>query len=145
MLRTYSKAFGLAGLRLGYAIGPDAVIEKVKSVWWGDFGINSAAHIAGPVALTDQDHVHRYIRTVDEGLEQLRTGLKALGGEPFPHRAPFFMVDMKQGARPIVRQLLEKQIFVRDGSSWDMPSFMRVSVCTAEENEIFLKALKKLV
>ena len=145
VLRTYSKAFGLAGLRLGYAIGPDAVIEKVKSVWWGDFGINSAAHIAGPVALADKDHVHRYIRTVDEGLDQLRTGLKALGGEPFPHRAPFFMVDMKQRARPIVRQLLEKKIFVRDGSSWDMPSFMRISVCTAEENEIFLKALKQLV
>ena len=145
VLRTYSKAFGLAGLRLGYAIGPDAVIEKVKSVWWGDFGINSAARIAGPVALADQDHVNRYIRTVDEGLDQLRTGLKALGGEPFPHRAPFFMVDMKQRARPIVRQLIEKEIFVRDGSSWDMPSFMRVSVGTATDNEIFLKALKKLV
>ena len=145
VLRTYSKAFGLAGLRLGYAIGSDAVIEKVKSVWWGDFGINSAACIAGPVALADQDHVNRYIVTVDEGLDQLRTGLKALGGEPFPHRAPFFMVDMKQRARPIVRQLIEKKIFVRDGSAWGMPGFMRVSVGTATDNEIFLKALKSLV
>ena len=54
-------------------------------------------------------------------------------------------VDMKQRALPIVRALFEKEIFVRDGSSWDMPSFMRVSVGTAEDNEVFLKALKKIV
>ena len=142
--RTYSKAFGLAGIRLGYAIGPEDVIERVKNVWWGDFGINSAAHIAGPVALADREHVRRYIETIDEGLEQLRSGLKALGHEPYPHRAPFFMVDLGEQARPVVRALYEQEIFVQDGANWDMPTFMRVSVSTARENDTFLGAMKEL-
>jgi len=143
--RTYSKAFGLAGLRLGYAIGPDAVLERVKTVWWGDFGINAAAHIAGPVALSDRDHVRRYVETIDDGLDQLRSGLKQLGCKPYPHRAPFFMVDLHKRARPVARALFDEGIFVQDASAWDMPTFLRVSVGTSEDNDRFLREMSKLV
>ena len=139
--RTFSKGFGLAGLRLGYAIGSDEVLDKLKNVWWGDLGINTAVHAAAPAALDDTEHVARYVRTVDSGLQQLKSGLASKGFKPYPHRAPFFMVDLGKPARPLVRALQEKKVYVRDGSSWDMPTFLRVSVGTSEENESFLRTL----
>ncbi len=142
--RTFSKGFGLAGLRLGYAIGSDPVLETLKNVWWGDLGINTAVHIAAPAALDDKEHVARYVSTVDSGLKQLKSGLVAKGFKPYPHRAPFFMVDTGKPARPLVRALQEKMVYVRDGSAWDMPTFLRVSVGTAEENESFLRVLHEI-
>ncbi len=142
--RTFSKGFGLAGLRLGYAIGSDPVLETLKNVWWGDLGINTAVHVAAPAALDDKEHVSRYVQTVDSGLKQLKSGLAAKGFKPYPHRAPFFMVDTGKTARPLVRALQEKKVYVRDGSAWDMPTFLRVSVGTAEENESFLRVLHEI-
>jgi histidinol-phosphate aminotransferase len=142
--RTFSKGFGLAGLRLGYAIGPDAVLEKLKNVWWGDLGINTAVHAAAPAALDDREHVQRYVRTIDAGLEQLKSGLSRHGFKPYPHRAPFFMVDVGRTARPLVKALQQKSVYVRDGSSWNMPTFLRVSVGMAEENESFLRTIAEI-
>jgi histidinol-phosphate aminotransferase len=142
--RTFSKGFGLAGLRLGYAIGPDAVLDTLKNVWWGDLGINTAVHAAAPAALDDTEHVARYVRTVDAGLEQLKSGLASKGFKPYPHRAPFFMVDLGKPARPLVKALQERKVYVRDGSSWDMPTFLRVSVGTVEENENFLRTVHEI-
>jgi histidinol-phosphate aminotransferase len=142
--RTFSKGYGLAGLRLGYAIGPDEVLDTLKNVWWGDLGINTAVHLAAPAALDDAEHVARYVRTIDAGLEQLKSGLVKMGFKPYPHRAPFFMVDLRTTARPLVRSLLEKNVYVRDGSAWDMPTFLRLSVGTSEENESFLRTLRGL-
>lgn len=145
VLRTFSKAYGMAGLRLGYAIGPDEVIKTVKSVWWGDFGINTAARVAGPAALEDTAHVQRYIKLIDEGLEQLRAGLKRLGARPYPYRAPFFMADFGRSTGELVRSLRERKILVQPGSNWEMPTFMRISVGTAGDNEGFLEAVGDLL
>jgi len=145
VLRTFSKAYGLAGLRLGYAIGSDPVLATLRSVWWGDYGINTATRIAGPVALADQEHVQRYIKLIDEGLAQLRSGLTELGLKPYPYRAPFFMVDCGGPTTELVRSLYNRQIYVRPGSFWDMPNFMRISVGTARDNETFLNAISELV
>ncbi|HEY7817925.1 MAG TPA: histidinol-phosphate transaminase, partial [Vicinamibacteria bacterium] len=142
--RTFSKGFGLAGLRLGYAIGPDAVLEKLKNVWWGDLGINTAVHAAAPAALDDREHVERYVRTIDAGLEQLKAGLSRKGFKPYPHRAPFFMVDVGKTARPLVKALQQKSVYVRDGSAWNMPTFLRVSVGMAEDNESFLRTIAEI-
>ena len=144
VLRTFSKAYGLAGLRLGYAIGPDSVLNQLRTVWWGDFGINTAALVAGPVALADQAHVQRYVALIDKGLEQLRSGLKELGVKPFPHRAPFFMADFGAATNPMVRSLQKKQIFVQPGAKWGMPTFMRISVGTSNDNEVFLEAIREI-
>ncbi len=142
VLRTFSKAYGMAGLRLGYAIGSDVVLGTLRSVWWGDYGINTAARIAGPVALADQKHVQRYIELIDKGLVQLRSGLTDLGLKPYPYRAPFFMVDFGRPTTGLVRSLYNQQIYVRPGSFWGMPNFMRISVATARDNETFLKAIR---
>jgi histidinol-phosphate aminotransferase len=145
VLRTFSKAYGMAGLRLGYAIGSDPVLEKLRMVWWGDYGINTATRIAGPVALADQEHVLNYVKLIDEGLVQLRSGLTDFGLKPYPYRAPFFMVDFGRPTTELVRSLYEQQIYVRDGGIWGMPNFMRISVGTATDNSTFLKAVHELV
>ena len=145
VLRTFSKAYGMAGLRLGYAIGSDQVLARLRTVWWGDYGINTATRIAGPVALADQEHVGRYIKLIDEGLAQLRSGLIDLGAKPYPYRAPFFMVDFGRPTMDLVRSLYNRQIYVRPGAVWGMPNFMRISVGTAEDNATFLNAIKKLL
>ncbi len=142
--RTFSKAHGLAGLRLGYAMAPDAVMKKLKTVWWGDFGINAAARIAGPAALDDEAHVKSYVQVIDQGLSQLRGGLEQMGHKPYPHRAPFFMVDLGQRAKPLMVALYKQKIYVQDGNNWKMPNFLRVSVGLPEENEVFLKAMHEL-
>jgi histidinol-phosphate aminotransferase len=145
VLRTFSKAYGMAGLRLGYAIGSDSVLSRLRTVWWGDYGINTAARIAGPVALADRTHVQRYVKLIDDGLVQLRSGLTDLGCKPYPHRAPFFMVDFGRPATELVQSLYEQQIYVRPGDFWGMPNFIRISVGTARDNETFLKAIRGLL
>jgi histidinol-phosphate aminotransferase len=145
VLRTFSKAYGMAGLRLGYAIGSNRMLATLRTVWWGDFGINTATRIAGPVALADQKHVRRYIKLIDEGLVQLRAGLTDLGVKPYPYRAPFFMADFGRPTMELVRTLYEQQIYVRPGEVWGMPNFMRISVGTARDNETFLNAIGELV
>lgn len=145
VLRTFSKACGLAGLRLGYAIGQDPVLATLRTVWWGDFGINTAGLAAGPAALADRGHVASYVDLVDRGLAQVRPGLEAIGLTPYPHRAPFLMVDCGRPAGPIVRSLRERKVFIQPGSNWGMPTFIRVSVGTAADNRAFLDALRDVV
>jgi len=145
VLRTFSKAYGLAGLRLGYAIGPAPVLDRVRTVWWGDFGINTAACVAGPVAIADQGHVRRYVKLVDSGLGQLRSGLLKLGVESLPHKAPFFMADFGRPTSSLVRRLQDREIFVQPGAKWGMPTTMRISVGTEDDNGAFLTAVGELL
>ena len=145
ILRTFSKAYGMAGLRLGYAIGSDSVLSRLRSVWWGDLGINTATRIAGPVALADQKHVQRYIKLNNQGHIQLRSGLIDLGMDPYPYHAPFFMVDFRRPTMDLVRSLYERRIYVRPGRVWNMPNFMRISVGTADDNITFLQAIRELL
>ncbi len=118
------------------------MLGTLRSVWWGDYGINTATRIAGPVALADQKHVQRYIELIDKGLVQLRSGLTELGLKPYPYRAPFFMVDFGRPTTELVRSLYDQRIYVRPGAFWGMPNFMRISVATARDNETFLKAIR---
>ncbi len=143
--RTFSKAYGLAGLRLGYAISNEEVIKQLKTFWLWDLGINAAVNVAAPAALADRDHVNAYVRTVDEGLDVLRAGLKELGLTALPHRAPFFMVDLGREAKPVVQALERKKIYVRDGQAWKKPTYLRISVGLASENQAFLEALRKVL
>ena len=140
--RTFSKAFGLAGLRLGYVIAPTNLIEPLKLLWTLDMGVNAAANSGGLAALSDQAHVDRYVKLVDEGLAYLRSGLLELGVESLPHRAPFFMADLGREAAPVVVALAREKVYVRDGKSWEMPTYLRISVGVPDENRIFLEKLR---
>ena len=144
-LRTFSKAYGLAGLRVGYAVAPEARIKKLQTYWMLDLSINAAAAAAVPAALQDQEHLGRYVRTITEGVHLIRAGTKALGLESYPHVAPFVMVDLGRKAAPVKKALLEKNVYVTDGKSWDKPTFLRVSVGLPEDDRRFLDALGEVL
>ena len=140
--RTFSKAFGLAGLRLGYVVAPTNLIEPLKLLWTLDMGVNAAANVGGLAALSDQAHVDRYVKLVDDGLAYLRSGLSELGVKSLPHRAPFFMADLGREAAPVVLALAREKVYVRDGKSWEMPTHLRISVGLPDENRVFLEKLR---
>lgn len=100
---------------------------------------------AGPVELADTEHLARYVRVVDAGLEQLRSGLEALGFKPYVHRAPFLMADCGRPTDPIVKRLRERKVFIQPGSNWDLSTFIRVSVGTKADNRAFLDVLREVV
>ncbi len=144
-LRTFSKAYGLAGLRVGYAVAPEALIKRLQTYWMLDLSINAAAAAAVPAALQDQEHLGRYVRTITEGVHLIRAGTKALGLESYPHVAPFVMVDLGRKAAPVKKALLERNVYVTDGKSWDKPTFLRVSVGLPEDDRRFLDALGEVL
>ena len=142
--RTFSKAYGLAGLRFGYVIGSGPLFEKATGVWWGDFGLNTAAAVACGPALADQEHVQSYVRTVDDGLAELREGLTELGCAPWSHRAPFLMADLGSEALPVVWELFRRRIYVQDGAGWGLPTFLRISVGLSGHHQALLGALREI-
>ena len=142
--RTFSKAYGMAGLRLGYVLGAGPMFEKATGVWWGDFGLNTAAAAACGPALADREHVTRYVKTIDDGLAELRAGLSELGCPSWPHRAPFLMTDLGSEALPVVWELFRRGIYVQDGAGWGLPTFLRVSIGLSEHHQAFLTALAEI-
>ncbi|MCY3746691.1 MAG: histidinol-phosphate transaminase [Acidobacteria bacterium] len=142
--RTFSKAYGMAGLRFGYAIGSGPMFEKATGVWWGDFGLNTAAALACGPALADREHVDKYVQTVDDGLAELRSGLTELGCQPWPHRAPFLMTDLGSEALPVVWELFRRGIYVQDGAGWGLPTFLRISVGLSGHHQALLGALREI-
>ena len=142
--RTFSKAYGMAGLRIGYVVGSGPMFEKATGVWWGDFGLNTAAAVACGPALADRDHVRNYVQTVDEGLAELRAGLGELGCVSWPHRAPFLMTDLGSEALPVVWELFRRGIYVQDGAGWGLPTFLRISVGLSEHHQALLRALREI-
>lgn len=142
ILRTFSKAYGLAGLRIGYAIAPAegvALLNRVRQ----PFNVNAMAQVAALAALDDEEHVSRTRAVVQEGLDQLSQGLAELGFRYEPSAANFILVDVGDG-RGYFEALLRERIIVRPVGAYGLPQYIRVSVGTREENERFLDALARV-
>jgi histidinol-phosphate aminotransferase len=145
VLRTFSKAFGLAGLRVGYAIVPKWLISAYRKVTI-PFSVNSIAIKAAIAALSDKDHLRRSIELVKSGRSFLEENLRGLF-EVYPAKANFVLLDVSPRKSSEVCDTLEKNgITVRDCSSFRGAgdSFIRISVGTQEENEKLVEALKRL-
>lgn len=140
-LRTFSKSMGLAGLRLGYAVLPQALADYVWRVRL-PFSVNTLAEDAGLTALEDSVFYEETLRVVRAGREQLAEGLNALGCTVWPSSANFLMFAPPAGmeAAPLFEALLAKGYIIRPLKSYDLPHLLRVSVGTEEENAGFLKA-----
>ena len=97
VLRTFSKAYGLAGLRIGYGVMPQAIRDLVNRIRM-PFNASSLAQVAAGAALEDVDFLDKTLRVVHDGLEYLFDALKALGLTCFPTQSNFFLIDMKRNA-----------------------------------------------
>jgi histidinol-phosphate aminotransferase len=139
VLRTFSKIYGLAGLRIGYAVAQPDVVAQLGKVR-GAFDVSELA-FAAAVASLDSEAELRRRRTDNEGeRERLAAGMRSLGLEPLPAAANFLCVDVGDGAELAARLELEG-VIVRPLAGFGAPTCVRVTVGLPDENDAFLAAL----
>lgn len=139
VLRTFSKAYGLAGLRLGYAVGPREAVDAMNRVRQ-PFNVSAMAQAAAMAALNDEAYVARTRRLVASGLKQLEKGCRALKLEWIPSTVNFMMIRVGRG-REIFDRLQRRGVIVRPMDGYGWPEYIRVTVGTREENARFLNEL----
>lgn len=144
-LRTFSKAYGLAGVRLGYAIGPFRLIEALNKVKM-TFAPSGVTQAAGIGALNDLAFLQQSLRINESGLQLLKNCFEELGIFYATPAANFVMIDLKSAekAEELTLDLLQKGIFVRWLRAFGLPNCVRVSVGLPEENEHFVETLKSI-
>ncbi|MFN8091873.1 MAG: histidinol-phosphate transaminase [Vicinamibacteria bacterium] len=138
--RTFSKVYGLGGLRAGYAVAAPEVLEAVLVIREA-FGTNSVAQAAAAAALEDLDHVGRSIEMNRVEKARVAEELRRRGYTVLPSLANFLTYDTRAEGREVFRRLLAKGVIVRPLDPYDMRSFLRVSIGTPGENAAFLAAL----
>lgn len=142
--RTFSKAYGLASLRVGYALSSPQVADVLNRVR-APFNVNSLALSAACAALDDADYLAASRRTNDAGMAQLEGGFHRLGLTWIPSKGNFIAVDFGRDAAPINQALLQAGVIVRPVAGYGMPTFLRVSIGTEQENARFLEALEQIL
>ena len=145
--RTFSKRFGLAGLRLGYVILPEIIAEHVWRVRL-PFSVNLLAEEAGIAALEDRAFLDETYRVVRTGRAYLTEELTRLGCSVAPSQSNFLMFEVppsEQDASALFERLLERGIILRPLKSYGLPRHLRVSVGTEEENHILVSILRELL
>ncbi|MFA5984172.1 MAG: histidinol-phosphate transaminase [Methylococcaceae bacterium] len=138
--RTFSKAYGLAGLRIGYGISSVALADLLNRVRQ-PFNNNTLALVAAEAALSDDEHLQATLKVNREGMLQLTEGFRRLGLTWIPSYGNFVAVDIKRPGLPVYEALLRKSVIVRPIGGYEMPNHLRVSIGTATENDTFLTAL----
>ncbi len=141
--RTFSKAYGLAGLRVGYGISHTDVADLMNRVRQ-PFNVNSIALMTAEAALEDQEHITRSVTFNNQGMQQLIQGLDEMEIKFIPSRANFLCIDLGQPALDIYQRLLREGVIVRPVGSYGMPNHLRVTVGKEEENTRFLAALERI-
>ncbi len=142
--RTFSKAYGLAGLRVGYAVSNPKVADILDRVRQ-PFNLNSVAMAAARAALDDEAHVARAVALNALGMRRLTAGLAALELRHIPSAGNFVCVDLGRLAAPVYERLLREGVIVRPLANYGMPHHLRVTVGLPQENERFLQALKAVM
>ncbi len=138
--RTFSKAYGLAGLRVGYALAHPSVADMMNRVRQ-PFNVNSVALAAAAAALDDMEFVARSYAENLQGMRQIEEGAKRLGLDWIPSYGNFVTIRVGRAAE-VYKRLLRRGVIVRPvGGGYELPEHLRVTVGTAEENERFLAAL----
>jgi histidinol-phosphate aminotransferase len=144
--RTFSKIFGLAALRLGYAVSQSGVAQVLNRIR-EPFNVNSLALAGGLAALEDHDHIAASIAANRSGLAQLRAGLDALGLRALPSVGNFLCFHCGDGVdAAVVDAALQREgVIVRPVGNYELPGFLRVTVGSEGENERFLAALARVL
>jgi histidinol-phosphate aminotransferase len=140
LTRTFSKAYGLAGLRVGFALCDEKIADLLNRVRQ-PFNVNSIAQAAAVAALADDDHLKKARRANTDGMRQLVKGFEHLGLPFIPSVGNFVCVEVG-GAEQVYEQLLRAGVIVRPVANYGMPNHLRVTVGLPDENERFLRALE---
>jgi histidinol-phosphate aminotransferase len=144
VLRTFSKIYGLAGLRVGYGMAAPWIIELMNRVR-PPFNVNSMAQSAALAALGDGEHVRRSQEITRAGIAYLSQELVAMGLEVIPSHANFVAFCLDSDARPVYEALLRQGVIVRHLASFGMEKCIRVTIGTDSQNTRFVNALKTVL
>ncbi len=142
--RSLCKAYGLAGLRIGYSASSAQVADILNRVRQ-PFNVNSLALVAACAALDDDAYIERGCQVNRQGLQQLQDGLTSLHLPWIPSRTNFVTVDFERNAGPVYESLLTKGIIVRPLDGYGLPNHLRISIGLESENSRFLTALGELL
>ena len=143
-LRTFSKIYGLAGLRIGYGIArPDiiAVMNKVRQ----PFNVSTVAQAAARASLRDSDHVEKSVKINHEGKKYLYGELKRLGLEVVPSEANFLLVHLGRPGADVMSELLKMGVIVRPMTGYKFPNAVRITIGTPEQNKRLIASLEKVL
>lgn len=139
--RTFSKAYGLGGMRVGYGIAHPALLERMQRFSIGLLNKNTLSTVAALAALGDQEHVRRTVEITRQGKAYLYEELEAMGYSPIRTQTIFVTVEVGPNVNTLIDRLWEKKVYVRQ--AFDMEGFMRISVGLPRENEAFISAFKR--
>src|SRR5208283_1668357 len=141
-LRTFSKIFGLAGIRVGYAVARPDMIQMLNNVRQ-PFNVTSLAQVAAIAGMDDRAHIARTLQVNAEGMDYLEREFVRLQVPFVPSHANFFLVEVGDG-RAVYEQLLRKGVIVRAMNGYGYPRHVRISVGLPEENRRLVAALSKV-
>jgi len=142
--RTFSKAYGLAGLRVGYSVSHADVADVLNRVRQ-PFNVNSLALKAAEVALNDIEHLEAGIKLNSQGMTQLVTAFEQINLNFIPSVANFICVEVGDNAMKVYDDLLYEGVIVRPVANYEMPRYLRITIGTEKENNRFITALKKVL
>jgi histidinol-phosphate aminotransferase len=140
VMRTFSKAYGLAGLRIGYAVASKKIIEVMNKVRQ-PFNVNLLAQTAAIAALRDREHLAGVVALNRRELTRLEKALKALGLPYVPSETNFILLKVPRDGRGVYEDLLRKGVIVRTMHAYGYPDYIRVTVGLPEENDRFVREL----
>jgi histidinol-phosphate aminotransferase len=144
VLRTFSKIYGLAGLRVGYAVADRAVVELLGRVG-RTFHVSSLALVGAQAAIEDADHVAISARHARAGIERYRTEVRGPGVRVLPSLANFVLIDCGRPSQPLYDQLLRRGVIVRPTAAWGLPNHLRVSVASYPDMPRVIEALNAVL
>ncbi len=142
--RTFSKAYGLAGLRVGYALSHPEVADLLNRIRQ-PFNVNSLALVAATAALQDNDYIEKTRQLNDAGMQQLIAGLGVLNLNYIPSKGNFITVDVQKNGDQVFADLLQQGVIVRPVTNYGLPKHLRVSIGLKAENQRFLDALSEVL
>ena len=141
VLRTFSKAYGLAGMRLGYALVSPRICHLLDTIK-EPFNLNRLSIVAGPAALADRAWMEACVAETIAGRELLAVELARMGFRVVPSQANFVLADVGEDSVELWRRLLRRGVIIRPAAGWGLATWIRVTVGTREQNERFLEALR---
>ena len=140
VLRTFSKAHGLAGARVGYAMGPAELISYIAQLQ-EVFALSTIAQAAALAAIDDGDHIQRALTNNAEQAEWMEQKLKGLGYDILPTWTNFIAIEVGEDSREFARSLRKQGVLVRPLGAWGAPTSIRITLGTSEQNQFFVEAL----
>ena len=144
LLKTFSKIYGLAGLRVGYCLAPEALIEVVNRIR-PPYNVNLIAQAAALAALTDTEHVQKSREITLQGKRYLSRAFEELELPYIPTQGNFMLVNCQCDTAPVAQKLLRSGVIVRPVKGYGLPQHLRITIGTQVQNERLVAALRQVL